>query len=59
MLREAKCYILSPSELEHFLYGDSITRLKNNKIVLRTDETEVSAFFKLMIQNGAKVEVWT
>lgn len=59
VLRETDCYILSPSELEHFLYGDSITRWKNNKIILRTDETEVSAFFKLMIQNGAKVEVFS
>ena len=59
VLRETNCYILSPSELEHFLYEDSITHLKNNQIVLRTDETEVSAFFKLMIQNGAKVEVFS
>ena len=58
LLRETDCYMLSPSELEHFLY-DNMTYLKNNKIILRTEETEVSAFLKLMIENGAKVELFS
>jgi predicted secreted protein len=58
LLREANCYILSPSELEHFLY-DTRTRLEGDKIILTTDESEVSAFFKLMIEKGAKVEIFS
>ncbi len=59
VLSETGCYILSPSELEHFLYGDNTTRLEEDQVILETDETEVSAFFKLMIKNGAKVEVFS
>ena len=56
LLQETNCYILSPFELEHFLY-DIHTEVDDNRIVLTTDESEVSAFFKLMIENGAKVEI--
>jgi hypothetical protein len=58
ILKEADCYILSPGELEHFLY-DTQTRVEGDKIILETDETEVSAFFKLMMYKGAKVEVYS
>lgn len=58
ILREADCYILSPFELEHFLY-DVTTRVEGDKIILKTDEIEISAFFKLMIHNGAKVEIYS
>lgn len=58
LLRAIDCYILRPSELEHFLY-DNTTHLKNNKIILRTEETEVSAFLKLMIENGANVKLFS
>lgn len=59
ILRELDCYVLSPSELKHLLHGDNTTRLDDDKVILETDETEVSAFFKLMIKNGAKVEVFS
>lgn len=58
ILRDAKCYILSPGELEHFLY-DIHTEVDGDKIILTTDETEVSAFFKLMMNNGAKIEIYS
>ncbi len=58
LLREANCYILSPPELEHFLY-DFSTSIEENKIILTTEESEVSAFFKLMINNGARVEIYS
>ena len=58
ILREAGCYFLSPSELEHFLY-DSKTQQKGDKVILTTDESEVSAFFKLLIKNGVQVEVFS
>jgi len=58
ILREANCYVLSPFELEHFLY-DVSTHVEGDKIILKTDESEISAFFKLMIHNGAKVEIYS
>jgi hypothetical protein len=57
-LMEKECYNLSPPELEHFLY-DTHFRVEGDKIILTTDELEVSAFFKLMIEKGAKVEIYS
>jgi hypothetical protein len=58
LLKESKCYNLSPVELEQFLY-DVSTHLDKDKIVITTDESEISAFLKLMIANGAKVEIYS
>ena len=58
LLRRTKCYMLRPTELEQFLY-DATTRVEGEKIILTTDESDVSAFFKLMINNGAKVEIFS
>ncbi|MFA5164014.1 MAG: DUF6375 family protein [Candidatus Omnitrophota bacterium] len=58
VLREADCFILSPFELEHFLY-DISTHVEGDKIILKTDESEISAFFKLMVHNGARVEIYS
>lgn len=58
LLRQTECYNLSPSDLEHFLY-DTRTRVEGDKIILTTDEIDVSAFFKLMIEKGAKVEIYS
>ena len=58
LLKETNCFILTPSELEHFLYETHI-RVKDDKIILTTEESEVSAFIKLMIERGAKVEIYS
>ena len=58
VLGEEDCYMFYPVELEQFLY-DIQTRLEDDKIILRTDESEVSAFFKLMVRKGARVEVYS
>lgn len=57
-LYDAKCHIIRPSELEHFLY-DFSTKVEDNKLILTTEESEVSAFFKLMIEHGARVEIYS
>jgi len=46
----------------HYLYEDQYdisSELKGNQIVVRTDEPDVSAFLKLMIDKGARVEVYS
>jgi Family of unknown function (DUF6375) len=58
LLKEANIYSLRPLELEHFLY-DTSTRLEGDKIILTTDESEISAFIKLMIDQGAKIEIFS
>lgn len=58
LLRKRDCYILSSTELEQFLY-DTRTQVEDDKIILTTNESEVSAFFKLMIHKGAKVEIYS
>lgn len=57
-LREAQCYFLGPSELEQFLYETRI-QVESNRIVLTTEEFEVSAFLKLMVHKGARVEIYS
>ncbi|MCP4699528.1 MAG: hypothetical protein GY862_22170 [Gammaproteobacteria bacterium] len=49
---------ISPVELEQFLY-DTHTQLQGDKIILTTEESDVSAFLKLMIDKGAKVETFS
>lgn len=58
LLTETNCYNIKLSELEHFLY-DTHTQVVGDKIILTTDESEISAFFKLMITKGAKVEIYS
>lgn len=58
LLRDANIYTLGPLELEQFLY-DISTRIEEDKLILTTDESEVSAFIKLMIDRGAKIEIFS
>ena len=58
LLRGTKCNSLGPAELEQFLY-DTHTQVEGDKIILKTEESDVSAFFKLMITNGAKIEIYS
>lgn len=58
LLREKEIYNLGPPELEQFLY-DTCTRVEGDKIILTTEESEVSAFLKLMVSEGAKVEIYS
>jgi hypothetical protein len=45
-------------ELDQFHYDVNVEQ-KGNKLVFKTDESEVSAFMKLLIEHGAKVEVFS
>lgn len=58
LLKETNSYNLSPFELEQFLYDTNI-RTEGDKLILTTEEADVSAFFKLMIEQGAKVEIYS
>ena len=58
MLSKMGIWNLSTYDLNQFLFDFGIKQ-DGNKITLRTDESEVSAFFKLMVENGAKVEMFS
>ncbi len=49
---------LRPEELEQVLYDVSID-IKENDVIITTDEIDVSAFLKILIEKGAKVEVYS
>src|SRR5690349_20293207 len=57
-LTSAKLNTIGPAELDQFNYDLSV-RVDGNKVVLRTDESEVSAVLKLLIEKGARVEVYS
>jgi len=58
LLKAANLYTLSPAELEQLLYDVQVD-VDGNKVVIRTDEVDVSAFLKVLIDKGARVEVYS
>lgn len=57
-LRETNMFIIQPQELEQLRYEASVKH-EGNQLKIRTDEIDVSIFMKLMIDSGAKVEVYS
>lgn len=49
---------LGPRELEQFLYEVSI-KVEGSKVILTTEENDVSAFFKVLFDKGARIEVYS
>lgn len=58
LLERAKIYTIGPAELEQFVYDVTIG-VENTELVLRTDEIDVSAFLKVLIGKGARVELYS
>lgn len=58
IMNEYRFYGLSPEELEQFCL-DVQTTQKDKTIILETDETDISAFFKLFIDRGARIEIYS
>lgn len=49
---------IGPNELEQFLYDVSV-KADGSKVILTTDEIDVSAFLKIMFDQGARIEVYS
>jgi hypothetical protein len=49
---------LRPAELAQFRY-DISSEQKGDKVVITTDEYDVSGFLKILIDQGARVEVYS
>jgi Family of unknown function (DUF6375) len=55
---KANLMTIGAIELEQFNYDVSVEQ-KGNQLILKTDEADISAFLKLLIDKGAKVEVFS
>jgi hypothetical protein len=58
LLQELRLYSVSPSDVEQFAY-DYRVEAQDEELVVATDEIDVSAFVKLMIDRRAKVEIYS
>jgi len=58
LLQRVGFHSVAPAELHQFIY-DIRAELKGDQVVITTDELEISAFLKLMIDKGARVEVYS
>lgn len=57
-LRKVNLYVIGPADLEQLLY-DVHVEVDDTKVVITTDEVEVSAFLKVLLDKGARVEVFS
>lgn len=58
LLRSLKLNTLGPADLGQLVSEHHLKR-KGDRITVKTDEAEVSAFVKLFIEAGAKVEIFS
>ncbi|MHB2029891.1 MAG: DUF6375 family protein [Acidimicrobiales bacterium] len=47
-----------PRELEQFLY-DVTVKVEGSKVILTTEEYDISAFLKVMFDHGARIEIYS
>ena len=58
LLRNSELYSMGSVEFEQFTY-DVHLRLQGTDVVVTTQEIEVSAFLKVLVDRGARVEVYS
>ena len=58
LLMELKLHSIVPREIDQFNY-DARTKLEESKIVVTTEESDFSAFLKVLIDYEARVEVYS
>lgn len=58
LLGKLNVHSIEPSELEQLAYDASV-KVEKEKLILTTDEVSVSAFMKVMLDVGARVEVYS
>lgn len=58
LLNSTDVHSIEPNELQQFLYGANVER-NGSEVVITTDEIEVQAYLKLMLSEGARVEVYS
>ncbi|MFE2839967.1 DUF6375 family protein [Streptomyces mirabilis] len=58
LLGDLNVHSVGPRELEQFLY-DLTMRRNDDSIVVTTDETDVQALVKILIDKGARIEMYS
>jgi hypothetical protein len=58
LLSNLQLYSVSPTELRQFAFDVNID-LDGNKVVISTDENDVQAFMKVLLNHGARIEVFS
>ncbi|WP_329600160.1 DUF6375 family protein [Streptomyces pseudovenezuelae] len=58
LLSDLNIHSIGPRELEQFLY-DLTMRRDGDSIVVTTDETDVQALLKILLDKGARIEVYS
>lgn len=58
LLAKLNIVSLGPSELEQFLYDVSV-RTDHDKVIVTTEELDISAFLKVLFSQGARIEVYS
>jgi hypothetical protein len=58
LLAKLNVMSLGPRELEQFLYDVSV-KAENDKIIITTEEVDISAFLKVLFTQGARIEVYS
>ncbi|MFO1500079.1 MAG: DUF6375 family protein [Verrucomicrobiota bacterium] len=58
VLRKSGIHTIGPAELEQFSF-DVRSEVKGSEVTITTDEADVSGFLKVLIDLGARVEVFS
>ncbi len=58
-LRELDLHYISPSDIADFAFLDTSIERKGKELRFRTDDVEIGGFIKLMVNSGAKVQVYS
>ena len=57
-LSELKIYGLTPEDIENFAKGHIMNR-DGDQVLLQTEEWDLSGFMKVMVERGARIEVYS
>lgn len=58
LLYDLNIMTIGAAEMQQFAYEVN-TKMEGNQVVVTTDESDISAFLKVMIDKGARVEVFS
>lgn len=58
LLSRLNIHSIGPQELEQFLYEFSV-KVEDSKVILTTEEIDISAFLKVLFDQGARIEVYS
>jgi hypothetical protein len=58
LLRRTNVNSIGPAELEQFAY-DVTVKAEGSQVVINTEEIDVSAFLKVLLDHGARIEVYS